>query len=290
MKILERMLSKNSQNKISLGLFFVLAILPVAAAFSYAVLYSFGVVGIANEGFTFRFWKEVLSTGEFIQSFGYSAAISAVSMVISISLALYLTIIFHKDFKNKILSFIAYLPLSLPGVVAAFFGVQVLSKSGFFSRLSYKIGWTEDLSGFPDLINDQYAIGIIITFVSVVAPFFLLLFLNIYENEKVDELHKLANSLGADRRQSIWKVEIPILLHKSKKLISLYLIFLMGAYEIPLILGREAPQMLSVLIVRDLKQYDLTKISEGYVIAVIYSIVIGMITYFIFSRQKQVYA
>lgn len=290
MKILESMLLRNNQHRISLGLFLLLAILPVSAAFGYAILYSFGIVGVANEGFTLRFWKEVLSNGEFVQSFTYSAAISAVSMLISISLALYLTILFHKDFKNKILSFISYLPLSLPGVVAAFFGVQVLSKSGFFSRLSYKFSWTQDIGSFPDLINDQYAIGIIITFVSVVAPFFLLLFLSIYENERVGELSKLANSLGANKFQSIWKVEIPILVHKSKKLIALYFIFLMGAYEIPLILGREAPQMLSVLIVRDLKQYDLTKISEGYVIAVLYSIVIGALTYFIFSRQKQTYA
>ena len=179
---------------------------------------------------------------------------------------------------------IAYLPLCIPGIVASFFGTQILSKAGFLSRVSYTLGFTNSVGQFPDLINDAWSIGIVLTFVSVVMPFLLILFLSVYEQEKVSDLIILAISLGAHASQARWKVAVPILLYKTRVLIALYFIFLLGAYEIPLILGIESPQMLSVLIVRDLKQFDLTKISEGYAIAVIYSLVIGLMTYLIIRR------
>jgi putative spermidine/putrescine transport system permease protein len=259
-------------------------------AFGYAVLYSFGLIGIANKGFTTDFWVKVLKEGEFWNSFLYSSLIATVTMVISIGLALLMVVKHHSDFKKKYISFIGYLPLAIPGIVAAFFSVQVLSKSGFFSRISYNIGLINDLTQFPDLINDFYAIGIISTFISVVTPFFILLFLSVYQNERIDDLTTLAQSLGSNPSQSTWKVTIPILLQKARRLIALYFIFLLGAYEVPLILGRESPQMLSVLIVRDLRQYDLSQISEGYVVAVIYTLIVGLITFLIFSQRKERYA
>lgn len=259
-------------------------------AFGYAILYSFGVIGIANKGFTIEFWVKVLSEGEFWNSFLYSSIIALLTMVLSIGIALLMVVKYHSDFKNKYISFISYLPLSIPGTVAAFFSVQVLSKSGFFSRIFYNIGFIDDLTQFPDLINDFYAIGIIATFISVVTPFFILLFLSVYQQERIEDLTTLAQSLGSNQSQSTWKITIPILLQKTWRLIALYFIFLLGAYEVPLILGRESPQMLSVLIVRDLRQYDLGQISEGYVLAIIYTLIVGLITFLIFSQRRERYA
>lgn len=275
---------------IPLVIFYILGLLPVFLAFCYAVLYSFGLIGIANKGFTFGFWKEVLNDGEMLTSFLYSGAIAGVTIIVSISLALMMVVRYNSDFKNKYISFIGYLPLSIPGIVAAFFSVQVLSKSGFFSRIAYNIGLIDNLVQFPDLINDYYAIGIITTFIAVVTPFFILLFLSVFEQERINDLRILAQSLGATSSQATWKVSIPLLLQKTWRLIALYFIFLLGAYEVPLILGRESPRMLSVMIVRDLRQYDLSQISEGYVVAVIYTVVVGLITFLVFSQKKEGYA
>ncbi|GLR16923.1 ABC transporter permease [Portibacter lacus] len=268
-------------------LFFILiGITPFALSFGYALLYSFGVIGVANSGFTLEFWKAVFESGEFVKSLFYSIAIALVSTVISVSLALWFTLAFEKKLRGRILSFVIYLPLAIPGIVASFFTVQVLSKAGFFSRLFNKIGITSGISDFPDLINDPYAIGITLVFISVVMPFFLLLFLNVYQNERVAELAELSRSLGASERQTIWRVSLPVLIKKTWTLIALYFIFLLGAYEIPLILGEESPQMLSVLIVRELKQFDLSKISEGYVVAVIYTVIVSIATILLFSNRK----
>lgn len=276
------------KSTISIIFFMLIGVVPFAAAFIYALLYSFGIVGVVNTGFTTQFWQTVIASGEFFKSFGYSAAIAAISVIISVSAALWLALKFRKELDKKFLSYIIYLPLAIPGVVAAFFTYQLLSKAGFFSRFAYQLGWIQEVRFFPDLVNDQLAIGIIVTFITVVVPFFLLLFLNVYKNERIQELSELSASLGAKPNQILWRISLPLILHKTWVLIVLYFIFLLGAYEIPLILGQESPQMLSVLIIRELKQYDLTKISEGYVAAVIYTIVVSMAAVILFSKRKSI--
>ncbi len=259
---------------------------PFAAAFGYSLLYSFGIIGVVNDGFTLEFWAEVFRSGAFLDALIYSVTIALISVFISVTAALWFTLKFQKKLRGKIVSFMIYLPLAIPGIVAAFFTVQILSKSGLFSRFSYLLGFTSGITDFPDLINDQYAIGIILVLISVVMPFFVLLFLNVYDNERLDQLTELARSLGASNSQTIWRVSLPVILRKTWTLIALYFIFLLGAYEVPLILGQESPQMLSVLIVRELKQFDLTKISEGYVVAVMYTILVSIATILLFSKRS----
>ncbi len=264
----------------------IIGVVPFALAFVYSAMYSFGVIGVANNGFTLEFWKEVISSGEFLKSLVYSAAISFISILVSVSIALWFTLAFERKLRGRLLSFMIYLPLAIPGIVASFFTLQVLSKSGFFSRIFNRLGITSGINGFPDLINDSLAVGIILVFISVVMPFFLLLFLNVYANERISELADLSRSLGASRQQTTWRVSLPVLLKKTWTLIALYFIFMLGAYEVPLILGQESPQMLSVLIVRELKQFDLTKISEGYVVAVIYTIIVSVGSTALFWNRK----
>ncbi|WP_300434909.1 ABC transporter permease [Christiangramia sp.] len=268
-------------------LFFILiGVIPFAAAFIYALLYSFGILGVFNDGFTLKFWESVFSSGEFLSSFGYSALIALVSTVLSVSGALWITLKFKESLDKRFLSFVMYLPLAIPGVVAGFFTFQLLSRGGFFARLSYQLGLISEARQFPDLVNDTYAIGIILAFITMVMPFFVLLFLNVYKNERLEDLGVLAQSLGAKKNQVTTKVFLPILLKKTSILIVLYFIFLLGAYEIPLILGQESPQMLSVLIIREIKQFDLSQISEGYVVAVIYTIVVSISAILLFLPKK----
>ncbi len=278
---------KNNFTHIGLIFFVLIGVVPFGAAFIYALLYSFGVVGVLNTGFTLQYWESIIASGEVFKSFGYSALVAGISVVISVSMALWLALHFRKEFEKKFLSYMIYLPLAIPGVVAAFFTFQLFTKAGFFSRIVYNLGWISEARYFPNLVNDQLAIGIIVTFITVVMPFFVLLFLNVYKNERLDKLSELAHSLGASSKEVLWKVSLPVILRKTWNLIALYFIFLLGAYEIPLILGQESPQMLSVLIVREIKQYDLTKISEGYAVAIFYTIVVTLIVSFIFTSKSK---
>ncbi|WP_236665018.1 ABC transporter permease subunit [Marivirga atlantica] len=285
MKISEPMLLKNRGN-IGILLFFGVIIMPFAIAFLYALLYSFGLVGILNDGFTIAYWLTVLSAPQLGYSFLYSALIAAVSVIFSVGLSLFTVLYLKKALNKPFINFMLYMPLAIPGIVSAFFTYQLFARTGFFSRLSYQLGIITEAASFPDLINDQFAFGIILTFISLLAPFFILFYLNLYKNENLEALERVAISLGANPKLATLKVSLPILLKKSQTVVLLYFIFLLGAYEVPLILGQESPQMLSVLILQELRQFDLNKIPEGYTMAVIYTSVVSLITFFIFRSQK----
>ncbi len=277
---------RNRRPNIGIILFIAIGVVPFAAAFIYALLYSFGVIGVANKGFTTEFWTSVLASGEFFTSFLYSFLIALVAVAVSVGGALWATLKLRKRLEQKFLSFIIYLPLAVPGVVTGFFTFQLFSKGGFFARLSYQLGWITEASQFPDLVNDTLAFGILLSFITMLIPFFVLLFLNVYKNERIEELSILAQSLGANAKQVTQRIFLPILIKKTRVLIVLYFIFLLGAYEVPLILGQESPQMLSVLIIREIKQYDLDKISEGYVVAVMYTLIVSAAAIVLFLPRK----
>ena len=281
---------KSKSRYIGLALFLLIGLLPFGLALMYALLYSFGIVGIANDGFTTKFWQQVFAEGTFVQSMLYSTVISILSVVFSVGIAMLIAINYVSKLEKPFMSFMSYLPLCMPGIVVAFFLIQILSEAGWISRIAYSIGLIDQLQSFPSLVNDSLAFGIIVAFISVVMPFFLLLFISVYRQERLDELAHVASSLGASPQQIAIKIKIPILLHRTRMIIILYFIFLLGAYEIPLILGQESPQMISVMVVRELNQYDLTKISEGYVVAVMYTMLISLLTLvvFLYGRSKTV--
>lgn len=266
----------------------LIGVLPFAAAFIYALLYSFGIIGVVNDGFTTEFWVSVLKSGSFFNSFLYSALIALVAVLLSVGGALWITLKFRNELEKKLLSFIIYLPLAVPGIVTGFFTFQLFSKGGFFARLAYNLGWITEASQFPDLVNDGLAFGILLSFITMLMPFFVLLFLNVYKNERIEELSILAHSLGANSQQVSRRIFLPILIKKTWVLIVLYFIFLLGAYEVPLLLGQESPQMLSVLIIQEIKQYDLSKISEGYVVAVMYTIIVSIAAIILFLPKKTI--
>ena len=55
----------------------------------------------------------------------------------------------------------------------------------------------------------------------------------------------------------------------------LFFIYVMGAYEIPLMLGRQSPQMLSVLAMRKYARFDITQKPEAFVIAICYAVLVA---------------
>ncbi len=276
-------------NSLSTFLFFLLIILPFSAGLIYALLYSFGLIGILNHGFTVENWKAVLSSGETVRSFLFTLYIGIVSLVIAASLAM-LYIIMGKKKQTGGASYFIYLPLTVPALVAAFFTFQFLSKSGFVSRVLNSIHQTNGIVGFPDWVNDSFGVGIIVTHVMLALPFFIILFQNYYHSEKMETLRELSATLGSSTSQFNRKILIPVLLKKTAAPLVLYFIFILGSYEIPLLLGQQDPQMVSVLVNRKLSRFDLSEIPQGYIIAILYTLVVSLLLFFIIKLKNRPHA
>lgn len=256
---------------ISFIFFILLTAVPMIAGIGYALLYSFGFIGILNTGFTLENWKQVLTAGEFWRSLGFSFYVAAMTILLSVSIALLLVMRFGQWFRRGTLSFMIYLPLVFPATVMAFYTFQLLAKSGILSRISFQIGLLNDLNNFPDWINDAWGIGIIFAHTCMATPFFVILFNNLYQSERLQSFSDLATTLGASAAQINKRVLIPVLLHRAFATLVLYFVFVMSAFEIPLLLGSQSRQMISVFTIQKLQRYNLNDIPQAYLVSVIYT-------------------
>jgi putative spermidine/putrescine transport system permease protein len=253
--------------KILISLFVIGSVLPLSASLTYALLYSLGLTGLLSDGLTLANWIQIF-TGEFFQSMIYSVWIAFSSAFFTITL----------------------LPLTIPPIVLAFVIFQLYSGGGILSRVAWHLGLISDLNQFPALVQDPYGIGIILAHIFLVFPFFLLVLLNLFENEKLDELAAVASTLGADSKDIVFRIQVPILLKGIFPLLALYFIFFLGAFEIPLVLGQSSPHMITVLIIEKLQRFNLADIPVAYAMAVWYSVICIATISYLFTHFKKRYS
>lgn len=261
-------------DRLGLALLALLVGAPIVFSLLYALLYSFGLAGLLDRGPTLEHWAEVLGSVEIRGALGLSLGVAAVTVVLTTVLSLMLALGLGRSIDRGALSFALYLPLALPGAVAAFLALQLLSGGGLLARFLTALGWLERPSAMPPLVHDRWAVAIIATHVALAVPFFTLLFRALHASERVEELARLARSLGASRWQALRRVTLPVLLRRSTSNLVLFFVVVLGSFEIPLLLGRQTPEMLSVLTFRKFALYDLGQKPEAYVVALLYSAVV----------------
>lgn len=254
--------------------YLLLVLLPVGSGLVYALLFSLGIVGVLNAGYTTAAWSEVLFNSGFWSSMGYSLYVALLSVFLAVCIALTLSLSWQKNLQKGWLSTAIYLPLCFPATVMAFFSFQLLAKSGLLARFFYRLGWIEGIQGFPTLVKDAYGMGIVFTSVLLVTPFFTILFTQLYQSEKLAQLIALSKTLGANSIQVLLKIVVPVLLKKSLASLVLFVIFVMGSYEVPLLLGRQNPQMISVAVIDKIQRFNLYDMPQGYAMAVLYVLLV----------------
>ncbi|MBK8555070.1 MAG: hypothetical protein IPL65_04540 [Lewinellaceae bacterium] len=198
----------------ALAIFFMLVLLPMVAGVSYALLYSFGAVGILSEGVTGEHWLAVLASGDVWGALLLSLALALLAVGNAVLIAMSF-VLAGRRFWTKYAG-ILYWPLALPPLVAAFWGFQLLSGSGLLSRITNQMGLFRQPQDFPELINDPLYLGVLLIMIFLSFPFFSILLMQYYAAEKVGEMMAAAAALGAERKQQIWKLAVPVLLEATQ--------------------------------------------------------------------------
>ena len=256
--------------------FAVLSLLPLAAGLVYAAAYSIGWAGLLSEGFTLSHWMAVLRDPETWRSVVLSLWVATLSVALSLALGLIVALGLAERWGSPLWSYALHLPLVLPPTAAALVFFQVWTGGGWMARLLHHMGIEGALDGRFALVPHPWALAIVLTETFLLTPFLALSFRGIYLGENLRGLEDAAASLGATRFQTMVRVVLPVLLKRSAPTVILLFVVVVGAYEIPLLLGRPSPEMLSVLILRKFNRFDLGEKPEALAVTVIYAVFVAI--------------
>lgn len=273
--------------RIIVAVFITMSLVPLLSGYTYALLYSFGLTGLLNSEFTLHYWKSLFLQHQLLKHLWFSIYTAAISMLFSLIVAFYFAYqLLHQPRIWIIKSLL--LPVFFAPISAAFIFNYLLSSTGIISRICFALGWINSYNDFPIFTQDKLGVGIIIPHIFLLFPLFSLLFYNIAKKENLMALKDLSLNLGASSKKFVFKIFIPILLKKTEPIILLYFIFFIGAYEIPLYLGTQSPQMLTVWIADLYRKFDLNSMGTAYAIIVLYaSFVLVLLSIYLLKRKNK---
>lgn len=260
------------------GLFLLWAciVLPMVWVMTYSALYSLGIGSLLSNGITLRYWCAAFATGGLKESLIYSLLIAGSVTSLAVVGSLSFTLLFPHVRNNAQLLAILCIPLATPSAVMAIMAYQLLNPGGYLARLAFHWGWIETPTQFPVLVNDNYAVGIIVTQVCGALPLLTLFFLKTWTSCRADHYCRLAEALGASPMQARLQIAMPMLLRRGRMLVLLLFLLNLGSYEVPLLLGRQSPQMFSVMTQRHFGQYHLEQRPEAFVMATSYLLLVAL--------------
>lgn len=258
------------------------------AGLTFMLGYSVGLIGVLADGFTLRHWTVALRDEQTWLTLAYSAWIAGASLGSSLLMALVLQALLDVRLTRGVLHSLLFLPLAVPPIVAALVSTEMLGNSGLIARLARALGWLVSPEEFPTLLFTRSGLAIVLTHLSLVSPFLVLLLNRLAANERIAAYAEVARDLGASR-WAVWsRVIVPMLLRAAAPALTVYFLALMGAFEIPLVVGAQSPSMVTVLIERRLSQFDLGTRPEAYVLALLYgAMATGLLLLFFKARHRR---
>nr|WP_207731404.1 ABC transporter permease subunit [Clostridium botulinum] len=246
----------------------------------------FPTVGL-NE-ITLKYYKEVLTSREFVESLKFSLFTCILSSLIAEFIGVVLAyIIFTHKKRSKILDVIYKIPIIIPHTVAVLLIINMLSQNGILARILYNLGLISSRNIFPTLIMDKWGIGIIITYVWKEIPFIILVIYAVLTN--IDEkMWHLSRTLGASKTQTFFYVIFPMLVTSILSSFIIIFAFSFGAFEVPYLLGPTTPKSLSVKAYIEYSNPDLTNRPYAMVINTIL-IVISIFLIILYRKSLDIF-
>jgi putative spermidine/putrescine transport system permease protein len=172
-----------------------------------------------------------------------ATAATVISAVAGLALALGLREVAR---RSRSINMLLQIPLSVPHLAMAGALITIIAPSGLLARVAYTFGLIQQPADFPALINDRYGVGIVLSYVLKEAPFIALMTLALLARLG-DEYEQAARTLGASAWQRFRHVTLPLVAPAVVSSSLMVFAFIFGAFEVPFILGRPFPAMLSVV-------------------------------------------
>ncbi|AOM81459.1 ABC Transporter Permease [Salisediminibacterium beveridgei] len=195
------------------------------------------------------FWvnyQALLAHESFLRSVGISVWVAFSSTFISLVIGIWMTRRLIRVFRFDHWKFVAWLPMIIPHFVAGYLIYIIFAPSGWLSAVFYHIGWIDVMNQFPILVNDPLYIGVILTYVWKEIPFVLLMMLPVYQEMDL-RYEDVSRTLGGNSFTVFRTVEFPWVFPVSLETFLILFVFVLGAFEVPALLGVTFPKMLPIL-------------------------------------------
>ncbi len=162
---------------------------------------------IGDSEYSTEFWEKMMGRKAYFKSIRYSLYVGTASAILSVALAYPLAIWLRKPFAGSILiGAILKAPLLVPGLVAAFLFINVISFNGILNQFMQWIGiWDAP----HRLQNDRNAFGILTLQTWKNMPFALLLLTGAVQSIS-DDVLDAARDLGAGTLARFRKIIAPL--------------------------------------------------------------------------------
>ncbi|MXY77333.1 MAG: ABC transporter permease subunit [Acidimicrobiia bacterium] len=230
----------------------------------------FPLIGLND--FNFDAYTIIFTDTGFIRSFILTFHIAFTSTLIASILAVASAMLLRPAFRGKrFVQFIFSLNLTIPHLVGAVGVLYLFSGSGLVSRLATGAGVIDSPADFPAMVNDPWAIGIIIQYVWKEIPFIGVIVLAILLSVGED-YESVARSLGANRWQAFRNVTLPLIMPGVVSASVIVFAFTFGAFEIPWLLGSTFPKALPVLAFESYTDVDLAARPQAMAMAMVIAV------------------
>lgn len=278
--------------KLAITLFMLCIVIPTFLGIGYALSVSTGLVGLGNAEahFTTAHWARMFNEGRLVKSILYTLLLAGTAIAAAVGIALVLLKILFPRLNNGVLPWFYLIPLGIPPIVAAFFGFLILANTGFVARFLSVVHLVHDPSDFPVLINDTLGLGVWLTHVFLAFPFFFLLFLASAQSQKMKVLQEASTTLGATSNYFMKRVIRPLVVRQNAPLIVIWFVFVLGTYEVPLLLGAQKIRPVALVIIDKIRGYSLSSIPVGYAMSAFYALFILLIAYLLVRLINKRYA
>jgi putative spermidine/putrescine transport system permease protein len=233
------------------------------------------VIGLND--FSLDAYKSMFTDSQFLGSLALTFGLSVITTFLTIVFAIITALALRKTFIGKrIVNFLYQFPITIPHLVIAIGIMLLFSQSGYFSRVAHAFGFIKSQSDFPILVYDDLGIGIVLVYLWKQIPFVGLIVLSVLQSSGND-FEELARSLGANGWQTFRHVLLPLIIPGILPASIICFAFVFGSYEVPYLLGKPYPAVLSVLAYRLYEDTDLNSRPEAMAMFVFIAVFISIL-------------
>lgn len=232
-------------------------------------------------------YAEFFSNPKFMDAFWLTLAVAAGTTVLSVVLAIIISLALRNTFVGKRISLFLYQTnISLPHIAVASMVVFVLGQKGLISAICCNMGLIDSWGDFPRLLEDVSPVGLLLSYTLKFVPFIGISVLSVLQSSSQDYEFQ-SSTLGVGKLRTFMHVTLPTIWPAILSTSIMAFTYAFGCYEVPTILIRK--NVLSTLVYDYYYNiYNPDGIPMAYTGAIIIAVItIAMSALFLYLSSKR---